>query len=174
MPLSAYTGENYMAKTKSLNASHVELDMDARVQMIELLNQQLADAFDLYSQVKQAHWNVKGMNFIAVHELFDTIADNILGGVDTIAERVTALGGNAQGTARMAAAQSRLPEFSDKAIQAEDAVRQVVERLGHYATSTRKAIDVADEAGDMATADLFTQIVRDVDKHIYFLDAHLA
>lgn len=163
-----------MSKKIQVGMSHVELDGDTRVQMIELLNQQLADAFDLYSQVKQAHWNVKGMNFIAVHELFDTIAENVLEGVDSIAERVTALGGVAQGTARMAAANSRLPEFSDEAIQSDAAIKAVVERLGHYATSTRAAIDTADEAGDMATADLFTEIVRDVDKHIYFLDAHIS
>ncbi|MFQ3647330.1 MAG: DNA starvation/stationary phase protection protein Dps [Anaerolineae bacterium] len=163
-----------MSKNIQVGMSHVELDGDARVQMIELLNQQLADAFDLYSQVKQAHWNVKGMNFIAVHELFDTIAANILMGVDSLAERVTALGGVAQGTARMAAANSRLPEFSDEAIQTDAAIKAVVERLGHYATSTRKAIDTSAEAGDMATSDLFTEIVREVDKHIYFLDAHLS
>jgi starvation-inducible DNA-binding protein len=162
-----------MAKTKTLVKSHVELDGDTRVQMIELLNQQLADAFDLYSQVKQAHWNVKGMNFIAVHELFDTIAENVLEGVDTIAERVTALGGIAQGTARMAAANSRLPEFSDGAVQSDEAIKMVVERMGAYATSTRQAIDTSAEAGDMATSDLFTQLVGELDKHIYFLDSHL-
>jgi starvation-inducible DNA-binding protein len=163
-----------MSRKMQVLASHVEIDGDARVQMIELLNQHLADAFDLYSQVKQAHWNVKGMNFIAVHELFDTIAASVLEDVDTIAERVTALGGVAQGTARMAAANSRLPEFSDEAVQSEAAVRAVVERLGQFANSARAAIDTAAEAGDMATSDLFTEIVRELDKYIYFLDAHLS
>ncbi len=162
-----------MSKKIQVSMSHVEIDGDARVQMIELLNQHLADAFDLYSQVKQAHWNVKGMNFIAVHELFDKIADDVLAAVDDLAERVTALGGVAMGTARMAAANSRLPEFSDEAIQSEAAIKAVVERLGQFATSARTAIDTADEAGDMATSDLFTEIVRGIDKHIYFLDAHL-
>ena len=162
-----------MSKKVQVVGSHVEIDGDARVQMIELLNQHLADAFDLYSQVKQAHWNVKGMNFIAVHELFDKIAEEVLEGVDMIAERVTALGGVAQGTARTAAANSRLPEFSDEAIQTDAAIKAVVERLGQFANSTRKAIDTADEAGDMATSDLFTEITRELDKYIYFLDAHL-
>lgn len=112
-----------MSKKIQVIMSHVQIDGDARVQMIELLNQHLADAFDLYSQVKQAHWNVTGMNFIAVHELFDKIAHEVLEAVDDIAERVTALGGVAQGTARMAAANSRLPEFSDEAIQSEAAIK---------------------------------------------------
>lgn len=162
-----------MAKTKQLVASHVELDGDTRVQMIELLNQQLADGLDLHSQVKQAHWNVKGMNFIAVHELFDKIAHEVLENADAIAERVTAIGGIAQGTARLAAETSRLPEISREALPSEEAIRSVVERLGAYATSTRQAIGVSDEADDLATSDLLTEIVRELDQHIYFLDSHL-
>jgi starvation-inducible DNA-binding protein len=162
-----------MAKTKSLVKSHVEVDSDTRVQMIELLNQQLADAFDLYSQVKQAHWNVKGMNFIAVHELFDKIAHEVLEAVDEIAERVTAWGGVAQGTARMAVANSRLPEFVDSAVQSDDAIKMVVERLGAVANSSRAAIDTATDANDTVTADILTGIVGELDKYIYFLDSHL-
>ena len=162
-----------MAKTKTLVKSHVELDGDSRIQMIELLNQHLADAFDLFSQVKQAHWNVKGLNFIAIHELFDAVAHEVLEAVDAIAERATALGGAAQGTARMAVQNSRLEEIADGPIQSEDALKMVVERVGKFANDARAAIDTATEAEDTVTADLFTEIVRELDKQIYFLDSHL-
>lgn len=162
-----------MASKKDTNMTHVDLDMEIRMDMIELLNTQLADTFDFYSQVKQAHWNVKGMNFIAIHKLFDEIAEDVLKYVDTIAERATALGGVALGTARIAAKNSRLKEIEHGALQSPDAIRMVVECMGNLASSTRTAIDTADKAGDIATADLFTEIVRDLDKHIYFLDSHL-
>ncbi len=96
-----------------------------RATMIAMLNQQLADTFDLYSQTKQAHWNVKGMNFIQLHELFDMLAEHVLGYVDMIAERATALGGYAQGTARMAATNSTLPEFPQQIVEG----KQMVEML---------------------------------------------
>lgn len=162
-----------MAKTRETLMTHVDLDMEIRMDMIELLNAQLADAFDLYSQVKQAHWNVKGMNFIAIHKLFDEIAEEVLEHVDAIAERVTTLGGVAMGTARLSAKNSRLPEIELSALKSEDAVRMVAERLGNFAGSSRTAIETSDKAGDLVTADLFTEIAGELDKYIYFLDSHL-
>lgn len=150
----------------------IDLPAKTRESVIALLNQQLADTFDLLSQTKQAHWNVKGMNFIALHKLFDELVDTLEDQVDEIAERVTALGGLAMGTARMAAANSTLPEFP--AVTAgEDVVKALVERYAALAKSTRAAIDTADKAGDADTADLFTGVSRDLDKHLWFLEAHL-
>ena len=91
-------------------ATRNDLMREVRTEMVSLLNQQLADTFDLYSQVKQAHWNVKGPQFVALHELFDRLAEELQAYVDLIAERATALGGKALGTVRMSAANSRLPE----------------------------------------------------------------
>lgn len=150
----------------------IDLPAKTRESVIVLLNQQLADTFDLLSQIKQAHWNVKGMNFIALHKLFDELVDTLEDQVDEIAERVTALGGLAMGTARMAAANSTLPEFP--AVTAgEDVLKALVERYAALAKSTRAAIDTADKAGDADTADLFTGVSRDLDKHLWFLEAHL-
>jgi starvation-inducible DNA-binding protein len=150
----------------------IDLPMDTRAGMITLLNQQLADSFDLLSQTKQAHWNVKGMNFIALHKLFDELAESLEDQVDEIAERVTALGGMALGTARMAAANSTLPEFP--AVTAgEEVVGALVDRYAALAASTRAAIGTAAEAGDVSTSDLFTELSRDLDKHLWFLEAHL-
>jgi starvation-inducible DNA-binding protein len=141
--------------------------------MIELCNQQLADSFDLYSQTKQAHWNVKGKDFYQLHLLFDSLAAEVLEHVDLIAERATALGGFATGTARMAAANSTLPEYPTDAVDGPEHVRALVERYAAYAASTRRAIDTATEAEDQSTADMFTEVSRETDKSLWFLEAHL-
>src|SRR3954463_4394869 len=98
-------------KPKSMFSTRNDLGREVRGPMVALLNQQLADTFDLYSQTKQAHWNVKGAQFYPLHELFDRLAGELEGYVDLIAERATALGGLAQGTVRLAAANSRLGEY---------------------------------------------------------------
>jgi starvation-inducible DNA-binding protein len=151
----------------------IDLPAGTRSEIIDLCNQQLADTADLQSQIKQAHWNIKGPEFIALHELYDQLAEEVEGYVDLIAERVTQLGGYAMGTARMAAANSRLPEFPVDAIQGLDTVKALVERYAAYAASTRSAIDESDKSGDLTTADLFTEVSRGVDKGLWFLEAHL-
>lgn len=153
-------------------ATHNDLTEGVRERMIRLLNGQLADTSDLYSQTKQAHWNVKGPEFYQLHLLFDELAESVEGFIDMIAERVTALGGTAEGTVRMAAAGSRLPEFPTELRSGLQYVEALAERYGQYAASTREGIDDADEAGDAGTADLLTDVVRAIDKHLWFLEAH--
>ncbi|MBA3451051.1 MAG: DNA starvation/stationary phase protection protein Dps [Chloroflexia bacterium] len=151
----------------------VDIPASTRGEMIALLNQELADTSDLYSQTKQAHWNVKGIHFYQLHLLFDALAEKRQGEADEIAERATELGGFATGTVRMAAASSRLPELPTDIDDGADYVQALVERYGTHANNTREAIDTADKAGDMDTADLFTQISRELDKDLWFLQAHL-
>ncbi|TAH52225.1 MAG: DNA starvation/stationary phase protection protein Dps [Chloroflexota bacterium] len=150
-----------------------DMDHHARGTLILLLNAQLADTFDLYSQTKQAHWNVKGAQFFQLHELFDDLAAKVLDAVDMIAERAVQLGGAAQGTARMAGANSRLPEYPDSVFESMEVVAVVAERYAQLAASTREAIDQADELDDKDTADLFTEVSRELDKALWFLEAHL-
>jgi starvation-inducible DNA-binding protein len=151
----------------------VDISAATRVAMIELLNQELADTTDLYSQTKQAHWNVKGIHFYPLHLLFDQLAEKRQGEADELAERATELGGYALGTVRMAAASSRLPEIPTDINAGVDYLEALVERYGTHANSMRAAIDEADEAGDKDTADLFTEISRELDKDLWFLQAHL-
>ena len=165
-------------KMKTATVDHtfntrIELAEDARPQMIELLNQHLADLFDLMSQVKQSHWNVKGKDFYQLHKLFDELAEQLSELVDMVAERTTALGGYATGTVRMAASSSRLPEIPTQIKEGMDYVEALAERYAALGGTVRQAIDQTDEAGDMATSDLFIEIVRVLDKHLYFLEAHL-
>src|SRR4029453_772408 len=161
-----------MAKPKTHKTS-IDLDTETREQMIALLNQQLADTFDLYSQTKQAHWNVKGPDFIQLHEFFDGRAPGVLAYVDLLAERVTTLGGTALGTARMAAAATRLDEYSATVFNGTASVEALVARYAALAASSRAAIDTADGAKDLSTADIFTEISRGLDKSLWFLEAHL-
>jgi len=151
----------------------IDLKPATRQTIIDLCNQQLADSLDLYSQTKQAHWNVKGKDFFQLHTLFDALAANALEHIDLIAERATALGGYATGTARMSASNSTLPEYPTDAIDGPEHVRALVERFAAYAASTRAAIDQAADAGDQSTSDLFTEVSRQVDKDLWFLEAHL-
>lgn len=162
-----------MAKATASVKTSIDLAQKVRVAMVDLLNQHLADTFDLYSQVKQAHWNVKGPQFIALHKLYDELAEELLEYGDMIAERATALGGAAMGTARMAAANSRLPEFSAGPVGSMESVNLLVERYAQYAEAVRASIDTADEAGDMSTSDLLTEVSRGTDKALWFLEAHV-
>jgi starvation-inducible DNA-binding protein len=151
----------------------VDLTAPTRSAMIALLNQQLANSSDLYSQVKQSHWNLKGVHFYPLHLLFDEIAEHVEDHADEIAERAAQLGGYATGTIRMAVANSQLPEIPEDINDGIDYVRALVERFGQHGSNLRAAIDAADEAGDLDTADLFTEISRQVDKDLWFLQAHL-
>ncbi|MCU0476119.1 MAG: DNA starvation/stationary phase protection protein Dps [Anaerolineae bacterium] len=148
------------------------LPEEIRLVSIGLLNQALADLTDLHSQTKQAHWNVKGMQFIALHELFDDFAETLEEHIDTVAERVTALGGVANGTVRMAAAHTALPELP-AVYEGRAVVEALAERYALAGTSVRSAIDAAGKAGDADTSDLFTGVSRDLDKQLWFLEAHL-
>ena len=162
-----------MAKNKSAN-TRIDIKPKLRDGMTALLNQQLADTLDLYTQVKQAHWNVKGPNFIALHELFDKLAEDLEEPVDDIAERITALGGVAIGTARAAARTSRLAEFPLDRVEGLKAIDLLADRYAALAKTTRAAIETASKEGDADTSDLFTGISRGLDKALWFLEAHLA
>jgi starvation-inducible DNA-binding protein len=159
--------------TAQLFETRIDLPAHGREELIKLLNQQLADTFDLYGQCKQAHWNVKGSQFHQLHELFDSLAAQVNGYVDLIAERATTLGGTALGTVRMAAEGSRLTEYPLDAIGSMQHVEALAERFAALATTTRSAIKTAEEQDDASTADLFTEISRGLDKSLWFLEAHL-
>lgn len=162
------------AKTEApMFETRIDLPQDTRQEVVALLNQQLANGFDLFSQTKQAHWNVKGMDFIQLHKLFDDLADLLLGYVDMLAERVTALGGTALGTTRMAADATALPDLPVQMSGGQEFVEALSDCYAQYAAEVRAAIDTSEQLGDMGTSDLFTEIVRGLDKSLYFLEAHL-
>ena len=144
-----------------------------RAKLVALLNDRLAATADLQMQVKQAHWNVTGIHFYSLHQLFDDVADAIHPFVDVLAERVTALGGVAKGTVRMAAAASSLPEYPLDTDGGEAHLTVVRDRLAKYASDNLTTIDAAAKLDDAATEDLFTEIQREIDKLQYFVASHL-
>lgn len=149
-----------------------DLPKTTRAKVIDLLDARLADAADLQTQLKQAHWNVKGPNFIALHELFDKINEAVEDYVDDLAERVVQLGGTAHGTARQIAKRSSLPEFPAVS-EGRAHVEAVATVLAAFGKLARAGIDQADKLGDKDTADLFTEISRGTDKWLWFVEAHL-
>jgi starvation-inducible DNA-binding protein len=152
--------------------THNGLDSNAKQASISLLNARLADSIDLALAVKQAHWNMKGQNFIAVHEMMDKLRADLDSAVDTVAERVAALGGVALGTSQTVAGGTRLPAYPTNISAVEDHLSALITRLAQAGDAVRENIDDADEAGDAATADIFTSISRDLDKWLWFLESH--
>jgi len=149
-----------------------DLAEKVRAGVIELLNQQLADALDLALQAKQAHWNVKGPSFIALHELFDSVVEEIVEHADDLAERAVELGGTAFGTVRTAARTSRLPEYPIDIGSGREHVAALSAALARFGASARAGIDAATALGDVDTVDLFTEISRGVDKVLWKVEAH--
>ena len=143
-----------------------------RGSMIELLQTHLATAVDITYQTKQAHWNVKGMNFIAVHELFDDLHEETEEYVDTIAERLTAIGGQAHGTVQAASENSLLDPYPLDLVKSEDHLKRLTESYAKWSAAVAEGIEEASEAGDPLTEDLLTAIGRGLDKGIYFMESH--
>src|SRR5262245_18607402 len=126
-------------KTKLIPTKNTLREATRRA-MIALLNQQLADVLDLGLQAKQAHWNVKGPNFMGLHELFDKAAEELEEFTDEIAERAVELGGVALGTIQTIAKQSRLAAYPLNLTSGKEHVSALSSALARFGTSARSAI----------------------------------
>ena len=157
-----------------MHQTHNTLSENIRAQSVELLNKHLAGAIDLYGQLKQAHWNVRGPSFIAVHELFDKVATEVDGYSDMIAERAGGLGGVAEGTVQLAAERSFLVPYPLRIADVHEHRFAVSATLAAYGQSEREAIGLAAVLGDADTSDLFTEISRGVDHQLWFVESHRA
>jgi len=150
-----------------------DLPESIRVEVIPLLNQRLAECIDLQTQCKQAHWNVKGVNFIALHKLFDDINGTVEEYVDLLAERVVQLGGVAEGTLRVVATRSTLEPYPPLISDADQHIDALGVALAEFGRTARRGIDEMAELGDADSADILTEISRGVDKWLWFVEAHL-
>jgi starvation-inducible DNA-binding protein len=166
--------EKPVAAEKLKNPTRNSLPEAVRTSVAALLNARLADALDLYSQIKQSHWNVRGPSFIALHELFDKIAEEVEGYSDEMAERCVQLGGMAQGTTRTVAKTSTLKEHPIEGLDWRGHVEHLASLLGTFGGTINDAVAETTESGDTGTADLLTGVSQGVDKALWFLEAHLA
>jgi starvation-inducible DNA-binding protein len=155
-----------------LYATKNPLPADARARSVELLNNRLADAVDLQSQTKQAHWNVKGPHFIGLHKLFDEIYEDVGEYVDLIAERVVQLGGIAEGTVRFAGQRSSLSEYPLVLSSGDEHVAALSDVLAQFSGKAREAIEELEENEDPDSMDILTDVSRGIDKWLWFVEAH--
>ncbi len=153
--------------------NRVALPEDVKRNVVEIMNKTLAAALDMYSQAKYAHWNVKGMNFYQLHLVFDKVAETIFPQIDEIAERITQLGGTANGTVRMSAANSPIAPYNVEALSGPDHLEALANSLGTYCKELREASDKVDDAGDGPTSDFYNQLIVDAEEELYFLESHL-
>lgn len=161
------------AKNRRLFSTKNDLPETTRSQLVDLLNQRLADCIDLQTQCKQAHWNVKGRSFIGLHKLFDEINNDVEEYVDLLAERVVQLGGVAQGTARSVAERSTLSDYPGYLTTSESHVDALSSALAQFGAGARKAISQVDDLEDDDSADILTEISRGIDKWLWFVEAHM-
>lgn len=148
-----------------------DLPENARIEVAAILQNRLADSIDLMIQAKHAHWNVKGSRFIALHDLFDKLSEDLERYVDLIAERIVQLGGIAEATIRLAARKSSLPEYP-LTIASEERVADLSRAIATFGNLIRKTIDQANELKDADTVDICTEISRGADKYLWFVEAH--
>jgi starvation-inducible DNA-binding protein len=156
-----------------MNPTKNDLPEAMRTAMIDVLAARLADAVDLQTQTKQAHWNVKGSNFIALHELFDKVNEDVEEYVDLLAERIVQLGGYADGGVRTSSKRSTLAEYPRRAASGREHADALSTALASFGKAVRADINTSDSAGDKDTADLFTEISRGVDKWLWMVESHL-
>ena len=160
------------AATAAMYKTENDISQQRRSKLNALMNQRLADVVDLQTQLKQAHWNVKGPHFISLHQLFDQIAEEVEEYVDLIAERIVQLGGIAEGTARVAAARSRLEEYPLTIGEGSAHVTAVAKALATFGREARVSVEEAGKMNDADTVDIFTEISRGLDKWLWFVEAH--
>ncbi|MGB7211188.1 MAG: DNA starvation/stationary phase protection protein Dps [Gemmatimonadales bacterium] len=157
----------------TLGPTKIDLPKDMRAEVIPLLNQRLADCIDLQTQCKQAHWNVKGPSFIALHKLFDEINEEVEEYEDLLAERVVQLGGIAEGTVSVVADRSKLIDYPIGISKGMEHVAALSDALAMFGGSVRTGIDEMIDLKDAGSADLLTEISRGIDKWLWFVEAHL-
>jgi len=156
-----------------MHRTRIDLPEKNRRKLADLLNARLADAIDLKLAAKHAHWNVKGPRFFALHELFDQVAGALDVPIDDVAERITTLGGIADGTLALVSRRSSLDPYPAGIVSGADHVEALAAAFAAFARSVRKAIGEAEKLGDDGTADLLTELSQAADKQLWLLEAHL-
>lgn len=157
----------------SYYSTRINLAPEVQVEVIEILNRTLASTIDLWTQVNCARWNVKGVQFFSLRQLFKQLAEQLNYFADLVGERIAALGGVALGTARIAAQSSKIPNYQLDSREGQGYLLLLTEQTAVYAQSVRSSIEIAQGLGEADTADLYTEISRSTDKFLWMLEAHI-
>ena len=155
-----------------MHKTKINLPAKTRKAVIDMLAPLLADTLEVQSQVKQAHWNVKGPQFLPLHELFEKVAGELSEHADDLAERIVQLGGTAEGSARLTAKKTKAPTYPLSITSGKDHVEAVGTSLAHLAALARKLIEDTDDADDEVTSDLVTSVARSLDKLLWLVETH--
>lgn len=156
-----------------MHSTRIDITEKKRQHIVNILNQHLSSALDLSMQAKQAHWNVKSPNFKSLHELFDALYEAINAGIDDLAERIVQLGGQAEGTAQVVTKKTYLKPLSVSLYKGDALLVALADNVALYGKFIRKSIDDVGDFKDADTADLLTEISREVDKYLWMLESHL-
>ena len=155
-----------------LHKTNNNMKDNAKAAAMVLLEQCLANGLDVAMLTKQAHWNLKGPQFIGIHLMLDKFRGEQDEWNDSMAERIVQLGGTAKGTTQAVGERTQLPPYPLDIYAIADHLKALIDRYAQHANQVRQSIDEADEAGDPDTADLFTEVSRGLDKQLWFLEAH--
>lgn len=157
----------------TMHTTRISVPEKDRIEIVGILNTTLASVLDLYAQLKQAHWNVKGPEFISLHLLFDKIAEEVEEQADIIAEQIMTLGGTALGTIQEIAKSTELRTYPTNIFSATDHIEHLTHNFAILGEKARECIDQTDELNDMATNDIYISLVRMLDKNLWFIEAHV-
>ncbi|GHB22766.1 DNA starvation/stationary phase protection protein Dps [Salinicola rhizosphaerae] len=161
------------SKATALYPTRNDIPEDQRAKLVALMNARLSELIDLSLAIKQAHWNLKGLQFIGVHEMLDGFRDGIDAHVDEVAERLVQLGGTAHGTAQDVAGNTSLKAYPTDIHKVEDHIKALADHYAGVGATVRQGIDDTSDLGDEDTSDLLTGVSRTLDSNLWFLEAHL-
>ena len=172
MVMTTTRGRETRNQAKKLRETRNDMPESTRSEVAKFLNARLADCVDLQTMCKQAHWNVRGPQFIALHKLFDEVHEAVEDYADLLAERVVQLGGIAAGTARAVAQRTTLTDYPLTLTRGSEHVTALSDALAEFGKKVRSGIEETQDLDDAGSADILTEISRGIDKWLWFVEVH--